>query len=179
MTKLAAESLSDLLVQVGQGDREAFALLYDASAPRLFGLCLRLMRGHDRAQDVLQDAYIRIWQKAHLFDPKRGTAMTWLITVTRRCALDRLRQHDLTSGAEPLDAAETPDLAGADAFSAPDYDLRRCLSELQVREREVITLAFVYGMSHSELSSSVALPLGTIKSRIRRGLRQLKECVQR
>ena len=173
--------LDELLVSVSAGDRQAFAEVYQVSSDLLYSICLRLTRRREIAQEVLQEAFVRIWQKSHLFDKKRGSAIAWMVTVTRRCALNRLRQYDHHEEVLPTDDVER--LLEHSSVPAPydtsSQDLRRCMKALADAERTAISLAFVYGMTHSELAEHLAKPMGTVKSWIKRGLSRLKDCLER
>lgn len=185
-SSLAAEghraALADALVRAGAGDRDAFAFVYHQTSAKLFGLCLRMSPVRSEAEEALQDAYLTIWQRARLFDPDRGSAMTWLITVTRNRVLDRLR----TAGrwvAGPIDLAmELPDPAdGAAAVLEEDQEHRRmlaCLAALDGGDAALIRAGFLEGSSYPTLATRAGLPLGTVKSRIRRALIKLRACLQ-
>ncbi len=173
--------LGQALVQVSLGDRDAFADLYRRASPRLFGICLRMLETRQEAEETLQDVFLTVWHKAGQFDPARGSAMTWLGTIARNRSLDRLRmrrgRHD-----EPIelddDIVDTAPLA-EDILAAND-DARRvhhCLGTLEATDQRLIRTAFFDGASYSDLAARTARPLGTIKSRIRRALIRLKECL--
>lgn len=179
--KAADGGLGQTLVQVSLGDRVAFAELYRRVSPRLFGICLRMLDTRQEAEETLQDVFLTVWHKAGQFDPLRGSAMTWLGTIARNRALDRLRtrrgKHD-----EPIelddDIIDTAPLA-EDVLAAND-DARRvhhCLGTLEATDQRLIRTAFFDGASYAELAERTDRPLGTIKSRIRRALIRLKECL--
>ena len=172
--------LDALLLDVSTGDRQAFAEVYQVSSNLLYSICIRLIRRKEVAQEVLQEAFVRIWQKSHLYDKKRGSAIAWMIAVTRRCALNRLRQYERHE--EILAADEIERLTEKTSISAPpdtvNQDLRRCMQGLKGDELKAISMAFVYGLTHSELADHMAKPVGTVKSWIRRGLSRLKECLE-
>jgi RNA polymerase sigma-70 factor (ECF subfamily) len=169
-------SYPDIMARVARGDRAAFRILYAQAGPRLFAICLRMMRARDQAEDVLQEAFIRIWERSWQFDPEKGEALAWLATVTRHCALDRLRRS-----AAPLVAFDDDVVAEIDAEVAACGDegagLRRCLEHLREDYRNAVVLAYVNGLTHEELAVRLGRPAGTIKSWVRRGLAQLKECM--
>ncbi len=178
------DSLGDLLLATGRGDRQAFARVYRLSASSLFAVALRTLRQRDLAEEVLQDAYLGIWKKARQFDPDRGQAMAWMITIVRHRAIDRLRSQNRA----PQAAATLDDIAeleshsedGRSTFgSAAGLALRYCLEKLKDKQQEAIRLAYYYGPTHEELADRLGTPLGTVKSWVRRGLLQLKECLDR
>lgn len=176
------DPLSRLIAATADGDRAAFARLYASTSPRLLGIGTRLMRSRELAEDVLQETYLKVWHKARLYDPERGSAMVWMITILRRCALDRLRQagrREEVAVDEPgLDAPELR--VSLDPMHAVERQhLRRCLGELADSKRRAIQLAFYYGLTHEELAERMDVPVGTVKSWIRRGLRSLKDCLER
>lgn len=172
-------SLEALLARVAAGDRDAFARLYRASSPQLFGIALRMLRRRDLAAEAVQDAYLRIWQSAGGFAPERSGALTWMASILRHRAIDLLRRgHETLIEDDPaaqrrLDAlAVEPAVDGADGRA-----LQRCLDALEPKQRDCIRLAYCDGFTHEELSRRLETPVGTVKSWIRRGLLRLKECL--
>jgi len=172
--------LSSLLQRCGGGDRAAFRLLYDAQAPRLYGLALRITRQPSLAADAVHDALLQVWQRAASFDPRRGSAEAWLTGLVRYRAIDLLRKRAReTTGLDTSDEPDTaPDALDRLLVTASGQALHRCLSVLNDQQRRVITLAFVDGLSHAELSERLSAPLGTVKSWVRRGLLALKACLE-
>jgi len=171
-----------LIAAAAKEDRAAFARLYQASAGKLFSVCLSILGSRALAEEALQDAYVNVWRNAGSFDPAKGTAMTWLITVARYRALS-LRRN---SGREiPADIeAKFADLSDpapgplAEAMRGSEAAaLRNCLEELEGQPREAILLAYFRGLTHQELASHMSVPLGTVKSWIRRSLSRLKGCL--
>jgi RNA polymerase sigma-70 factor (ECF subfamily) len=170
--------LVDLLSKTANGDKAAFRALYAEVGPKLFAICLRMMRSRDEAEDVFQEAFVKIWERSHQYDASKGQPLAWLATITRNCALDRLRKPGRT--ALPFDEAVVEEIdAHVQAIdqTAEGRDLQRCLEELREDYRRVIVLAYVNGMTHEELASQLDKPMGTIKSWVRRGLEQLKGCM--
>lgn len=177
------EALERLLCASGHGDRAAFAELYRISAPRLYPIALRILRGREAAEDVLQESYVLIWRKAAQFHPGRGRPLPWMAAIVRNRAIDRLRAQ----AREPRNPAQWDDMAegladpvsSASAAAAPDsVAVRGCLGRLQENQRQAILLAYYGGLTHEELSARLDAPLGTVKSWVRRGLLQLKECLE-
>lgn len=175
------EALSDALGRVGSGDRTALREVYDASSAKLFGVILRIVRSREVAEDVLQDVYIKVWSRAGRFDRERASPITWLCVIARNSAIDEVRR----SGRREEDGADRlPDVAD-DAPHADDWlcraedadALRACLDDLQEDQRKPVVIAFFEGLTHSELARRIGVPLGTLKSRIRRALIALRGCL--
>jgi len=176
----AETSLSDLLAQVVAGDRDALRAIYVRQSTRLFGVAMAILRDRTAAADVLQEAFLRIWQRAGQFDAQRGDASAWLAAIVRYAALDAARAR----GREVL--SDNPTLGDgvleAEAFNtlARNDETKRlhgCLDHLPPPHRAGILLAFVHGLSHPEVAARLDQPLGTVKSWIRRGLLSLRECL--
>jgi RNA polymerase sigma-70 factor (ECF subfamily) len=168
--------------RVAAGDREALRQLYDATSAKLFGVCLRILSDREESEDVLQDVYVTIWRRADRFDAARASVMTWLSTIARNRAIDRLRARGPMAYADQVDDLEIAD--GADSaetlLSAADdrNRLHGCLSELDERTEKVIRTAFFEGVTYEALARRMDAPLGTVKSWIRRGLAKLKGCLE-
>ncbi len=175
-----SESLDGLLLQCGAGDRAAFRRLYDLQSARLYGQALRLTRQPQLAADAVHDAFLQIWQRSSRFDPERGRAGVWLSSLLRYRAIDILRKRSRENyGLEPADEPDTsPDPLHQLVSSAEGGALRRCLDELEEGQRRVVLLAFVDGLSHSELAARLKAPLGTVKSWVRRSLLSLRRCLE-
>jgi RNA polymerase sigma factor (sigma-70 family) len=170
-----------LLRQCAQGDRAALRAIYDAEAARMLGVALRLLRRRALAEEAVHDTFLQVWQKAASFDPKRGEAQTWLYAILRNRCLNILRgetRTDLVEDFEPM-GLEAPD---ADPETlvvrlSETEALKRCLDRLEPNRRKAILLAYVHGLSHGELAGRLGVPLGTMKSWIRRSLLALRECL--
>jgi RNA polymerase sigma-70 factor (ECF subfamily) len=158
------------------GDEAAFRRLWDRAGPTMFGLCLKMLRRRDAAEDALQDAFVNIWRKAGLYDPRRGQPLAWILTVARHVALDRLRRNRSADADVEMMAAE--DIEAPVAPEAAAADLDRCLAQLDSMPRQAIMLAYFQGMSHTEIAHRLGAPLGTVKSWLRRGLLQLRDCLE-
>lgn len=177
-----AASLNDMLLRVARGDRSAFLSLYRATSPKLFGVCLRMLRDRSAAEDVLQDLYATVWRRADSFDPSRASALTWLTTIARNRAIDRIRERhevplDEETAAWLVDENPSP-MAEAEQSQARRR-LQACIDELAPSQGFAIREAFYTGASYSELAERAEVPLGTMKSWIRRSLLLLKACLQR
>ncbi|HEX8063897.1 MAG TPA: sigma-70 family RNA polymerase sigma factor [Allosphingosinicella sp.] len=175
--------LAGTLGAVARGDREAMADLYERTSAKLFGICLRLLGSRTEAEEALQETYVAVWGKAASFDVAKASAITWLAVVARNKSIDRLRQRrpDATAGLEA--AADIPD-SGASAFDVLEdaqegERLSDCLEELEDRAGQAIRAAFLDGSSYSDLAEREGVPLGTMKSWIRRGLLRLRGCLER
>lgn len=171
--------LCDLLASVAAGDKIAFRRLYDKAVPKLFPICVRLMRDRDAAQDVLQEAMLRIWQKAHLFDASKGKALPWMAVLTRNCALSRL------AVAAPPTSSIDEEHVLATVESRLAFDpmeggaVRECLKMLSEKYRRCVTLVYLYGLSYQELADQLSVPIGTVKTWVHRSVKELAACVER
>jgi RNA polymerase sigma-70 factor (ECF subfamily) len=175
----SADDTAALLRRCGDGDRAAFRALYDLWAARLHGIALRITRQTALAADATHDAFVQVWQQAGRFDPERGSAEAFLISLVRYRALDIVRRRMReVPGHEPDERLdETPDALAQLVGGAEAAALHRCLSLLDAERRRLVTMAFVEGLSHSELAARLRVPLGTVKSWIRRSLLALRECL--
>ncbi len=172
--------LADLIRRCAAQDRAAFRRLYDRQAARLHGIAIRITRQPALAADAVHDTFMALWQHAGSFDPARGTAEAWLTSITRYRALDiaRRRTREVTGLEIPEEADPEPDALAKLTGGAEVASLRHCLEELEPDRRGMVIQAFVDGLSHSELAQKMAMPLGTVKSTIRRALAALKRCLE-
>jgi RNA polymerase sigma factor (sigma-70 family) len=177
-----------LLDRVGTQDYPAFKLLYDTCAPRLFGLAVRIVNNRDWAEDVLQEAFMTIWRSAETYRASLSPPMAWMGMVVRSRALDFLRRRvaERSHLTQPLDdemadthADGNPGPADMALASEQAWALHQCLGKLEHRQREVVSLAYLRDLSHGDLAEQLQLPLGTVKTWIRRGLDQLRVCMAR
>lgn len=179
------EAEIELLKRIGQGDRVSFEELYDRFSGVLFSTAYRMLKNQEASEDVLQDVFIQIWNKAPLYNPTRGRPMTWAITLTRNKAIDLLRstqrrgnlqdsvQHELATF-EQFD-----DRSSFDAVASVETNklVRDAMRKLSNDQREAIELAFFSSMTQTEIAEHLNAPLGTIKARIRRGMMALREMI--
>jgi RNA polymerase sigma factor (sigma-70 family) len=175
------ERLNQMLMRVARGDQQAFAELYRATSSRVFGVIVRMMHDRGEAEDILQEVYATAWRRADTFDPARGSAITWLITLGRNRTIDRMRQHReelLGDDETPEVADEAPTPAAAAESSEERRRLERCLDGLEPQQGRAVREAFFTGLTYNELAQRLAVPLGTMKSWIRRSLMQLKTCLE-
>ncbi len=177
----AAVDHEALLRACAQRDQQAFKVLYEAEAGRMLALSARMLRRQDEAEELVQDAFIQIWSHADRFDATLGSGRAWIYSILRYRVLNRLR----AKGEVPLDDAllhvQVDEAPGPDAAAherREAHRLDRCLEHLDDPRRGPILLAFYQGLSHGQIAARLATPLGTIKSRIRAGLRALQECLQ-
>lgn len=170
-------TVEDLLLRVAAKDRDAFRQLYQATASRLLGVCVGLLRNRARAEEAVQEAYVRIWERAGSFDQEKGAALAWMTVLTRRIALNELRRRD--NAHVPLDKDDTPEFVAEFAEADPigKSRLLACLEKLEAERRQWVLLAYVHGYSHEELARRFGRPLGTMKSALFRGLADLRKCV--
>lgn len=173
--------LAEWIARVCERDERALTALYDATLSRVYGLVLRVVHRPQLAEEVVEDTFFQVWRQAPRFDPARGRALAWLLAMARSRAIDALRrearfQHD---SLDEDSAAELPaEQAGADALLAlarGHAELQGALLKLAAQPRQLVALAFLRGLSHEEIASQTALPLGTVKSQIRRALITLKD----
>jgi RNA polymerase sigma factor (sigma-70 family) len=177
----ARETLARALVETGEQNRHAFRQVYQLTSAKLFGICVRICGDRQAAEDVLHDVYLTVWKRAGGYEPSRSSPITWLATIARNRAID-WRRSAATRRAMPLDDA--PDIAD-DAPTAAETlvqqeaegQLHLCLDALEANQRESIRSAFFGGLTYAELAERKAMPIGTMKSWIRRGLIRLKACL--
>ena len=173
--------LQELLRKTAAGDATAFATLYKQTAGKLFGVAIRIAGRGEVAEDALQECFVLVWQRAADYDPMRGAAMSWLIAIMRNCTLDRLRRRKTRPeghavAEEALNRLAAPDTASKGAELRA---LKDCLGELDEQPREAVVLAYLYGLTREELAVRLAVPVGTVKSWIRRSLDRLRRCLDR
>jgi RNA polymerase sigma-70 factor (ECF subfamily) len=168
-----------LLHRCGSGDRAAFRALYDRWSGRLHGIALRITRESSLAADATHDAFVQIWREAYRFDLGRGTPEAFLISLVRYRALDIVRRRQRERpGYEPDERAdESPDALARMVSSSEGAALQRCMERLDPERRQIVAMAFINGLSHGELAARLRMPLGTVKSTIRRSLLSLRECL--
>jgi RNA polymerase sigma factor (sigma-70 family) len=179
----ARARLKEALVRVGAGDRAALRDVYDASSAKLFGVVLRILADRGEAEDVLQDVYLTVWRKADAFDPDRGVSpITWLVALARNRAIDKLRARKDDRNRPIEDATDVCDPAPlASELMEGAADARRlhaCLGELEPEHAEYVRRAFFGGLTYQVLAEQAEVPLGTMKSWIRRALMRLRACLE-
>ncbi|MEW8469331.1 MAG: sigma-70 family RNA polymerase sigma factor [Candidatus Thiodiazotropha sp.] len=177
------QRLKELLAACALNDRKAFAQLYQIAAPVLYGIVLRMLKREAWAEECLQDAFVKIWNNAENYRSHLAAPMTWMSTIARNQALDQLRRsrRELleADGSYLADGIDTDPLPmDRIAHSEEGSRLKDCLERLNEKQRQVISLAYFRGLTQSELANQVDMPLGTVKTHIRRGLEQLRGCLQ-
>ncbi|AWL04340.1 sigma-70 family RNA polymerase sigma factor [Massilia oculi] len=186
------QRLVNLLARVALRDQQAFKELYDLTSAHLYGVALRYLRTASTAEDILQEAYINVWQQAGTYAATLSAPMTWLISVVRNKSLDHLRKfkREMESTVQSIDAVDAGAEGQVDAiadhadphelFSAATEAmvLKRCVAQLDAPQRQSLALAFYDGLSHSELAEHLRVPLGTAKAWVRRGLERLRKCIE-
>lgn len=177
----AGMNLDDAMRLCARGEQAGLRAIYDLEAPAMIGVAMRILRRRDLAEEAVHDCIVQVWRKAASFDAARGQARAWLYTVLRNRALNILRgeRQNANTGEDDLLALES-DIETPEACVTRLSDekaLRRCLERLEPIRRNMIVLAFAQGLTHGELAGKLGLPLGTVKSTIRRSLAALKECM--
>jgi RNA polymerase sigma-70 factor (ECF subfamily) len=173
---------SDLLRAVARGDEAALAGIYDRYRLILFGLILRILNDREEAEDVLQEAFLQVWRRANDFNETRGRAFTWLVTIARSRALDRLRSAGSRGRVAREAAAVAPDEIGDAADEAMRSEratiVRQALAELPEDQRRALLLAYFEGLTQTEIATRLGAPLGTVKTRTRSGMIRLRELLR-
>ena len=178
--------LQALLARIALGDRASFRRLYDATAPSLLGVALRMVNRRDRAEDVLQEAFVNVWHKAGTYACAASQPMTWLTTIVRNRALDQLRT-EVRFAADSLDDDESeatydveddrPDPLDLLEQAADKLRIRGCLDAIDGPQKQCLALAYYHGLSHAEVAAHLAAPIGSVKVWLRRGIDKLKRCL--
>ncbi|MEC9368205.1 MAG: sigma-70 family RNA polymerase sigma factor [Pseudomonadota bacterium] len=178
---MAERSLKSLLAAVARRDRQAFLALYAATSGKLFGIAIRILKRSEMAEDVVQDAYVRVWNGAGDYSPALGSPMSWMATIVRNRAIDLLRKRTESSIDDESGLGELPDDA-PDPFALTNQSqelsaLLNCMGKIDDGEKRCLMLAYYYGYTHEEIAARTKSPVGTVKSRIRRGLAKVRECL--
>ena len=178
------DMLSNLLTSTADGDKAAFAELYNLTGSRLLGIAVKILGRRELAEEVLQEAFLSIWQNAGKFRADIGSPLGWLTTIVRHRAIDRLRMAGTTREVAVGSGSDLDDL-GAEAPGKSEAGIimqqaiLNCLEHLKDNQRQLILLAFYYGLTHEELAARTSVPLGTVKSSVRRGLEGLRYCLEK
>jgi len=175
-------TLAKWISAVALGDRQAYRRLYDATSPKLFAVALRILRDESRAEDVLQDSFVNVWNGAAGYNSSLSAPMTWLVTIVRNRALDYIRRVDrrtieLDDDLAAVLESDQPTPADSAMRTQDATALDRCLKRLDAGQRQAIAFAYFQGLTHSELAATMRIPIGTVKTWIRRGLEKMKRCL--
>lgn len=175
--------IADLINRIAMGDRIAFSTLYQATSPRLFAICLRILKHKPDAEEALQEVYIKIWQRAKTFATGAGTSSTWLSTIARNHSIDIIRARKPVT--EDIDDAfdladETIGTPEKQAMMADEgRRIDHCMRELDTVHAQAVQRAYVEGLSYIELAENLRVPINTVRTWLRRSLLKLRECMQR
>jgi RNA polymerase sigma-70 factor, ECF subfamily len=176
----ADPDLDKLLTHVAKGDQAAFEALYDQLSASVYGLIRKVLRNPSQSEEVTQEVLLEVWRTASRFDPARGSASTWVLTIAHRRAIDRVRAEEAATAREQR-SAQVPvaiDEVSETVEASMDAErLRRCLAGLTELQRESITLAYYGGYSYPQVAALLDTALGTIKTRIRDGMTRLRACL--
>ncbi len=178
-----AETAEQLVHRTALGEEDAFASLYDFMAPRVYGLCLRVLRDPAQAEEVTQEVLIEVWRTATRFDQQRGTAGAWVTTIAHRRAVDRVRSAQAAGDRERRAAAESVEpeydaVAETAASRLEHRQVRRCMKTLTGLQRQAVTLAYYGGHTYRQVATLLETAVPTVKSRIRDGLIKLRDCLE-
>lgn len=177
----SANDISALLARVANKDAAAFEALYDFTSAKLYGIILRILRRRDMADEVLQEVYVKIWERAADFDAMRASPITWMATIARNRALDEIRKRTPLSIEDTPEALEVPSAEphplAALELSQDLHALQACLDRLEPQRKEIVLQAYLLGATREELSQRFGHPVATIKTWLHRSLAQLKACL--
>ena len=178
----AAARLAELMQRASRGDEVAFAELYDATSARAYGLALRVVRNPAQAEEVVQEAYLDAWRTSSRFDPARGSAAGWLLTIVHRKSVDRVRSAEASTNRDATYHRETQLVEHDSTVEAAHASLdaqrvRGAVATLTAVQREAVELAFFAGYTHTEVATMLDVPVGTAKTRIRDGLIRLRDAM--
>lgn len=179
---LSAADISTLIRQVARQDRAAFARLYEATASKLMGVVLRILKERSWADDVIQEAYLRIWQRAGLFDSDLASPITWLVSIARNKAIDELRKHPVGRTTTDHEMDDKISRQPTTQDQVEDHQavklLNHCIDQLEKERQNMVRLAYLSGWSREELANQYEQPVNTLKSRLRRALQDIKGCLE-
>jgi len=177
----AATDLNSLLVRVGRGDENAFAAIYDDLGASVFGLARRVIRDPSRAEEVAQEVFIQLWQSAARFDPARGNAKSWVLTLAHRRAVDAVRHDQAATNRENrYDWSSGPDFDEVEetvTITLEHEQVKRCLDGLTELQREAVNLAYYQGYTYAEVATALDANTATVKTRMRDGIVRLRDCM--
>ncbi|WP_394768692.1 sigma-70 family RNA polymerase sigma factor [Lacisediminihabitans sp.] len=173
-------SKETLLARIAGGDQDAFSALYDEVSPRVFGLIRRLLVDYSQSEEVTQEVFLEIWQSASRYEPSKGGASTWILTMAHRRAVDRIRasqssrDRDVKIGIRDY-VAEYDNVSETVEVSIEHERVKEAMTQLTELQRQAVTLAYYGGYSHSEVAKLLSVPIGTVKTRLRDGMIRLRD----
>ncbi|HCO54881.1 sigma-70 family RNA polymerase sigma factor [Pelagibacterium nitratireducens] len=172
--------IADLLARIALRDRNAFRALYARTSAKLFGVSLRILSNRSEAEDALQDVFIKVWQRAEGYRPDAASPMTWLITIARNNAIDRLRARrpghtDIDEAFDLEDSGMSPEQSAINTDDGNRID--ECMGQLKPERAEAVRRAYVEGESYNELADRLGVPLNTVRTWLRRSLLALRDCL--
>lgn len=176
----ALDAATDLLQRVAQGDQRAFSELYDLITPRMLGLVRHVLKDHAQSEEVVQEVLLEIWQTAPRFDPNKGKAVTWMLTMAHRRAIDRVRSSQSSRDRDTRigirDLGREYDSVSENVEIRIEHErVEKALTKLTELQRQAVELAYYGGYTHSEVSTMLSVPIGTVKTRLRDGMIRLRE----
>jgi RNA polymerase sigma-70 factor (ECF subfamily) len=176
------DDIEKMIAQIALHDRSAFSALYDATNRKLFGICLHILKSQSEAEEVLQEVYLRVWNKAGSYSVTGHSPMTWLITVARNLSIDRLRTRkgqtsEIDAGFDLADDRPGPEAEAI--LSSQRAQIEACMEELEPQHSDAVRRAYLEGDTYKELASRHDVPLNTMRTWLRRSLQKLKDCLTR
>jgi len=174
------QDLIDALSKMAEGDKVAFEAVYAATCVKLYGVVVRILGRRDLAEEVLQEVYVRVWQRAGEFDPTRSSPITWMVAIARNRALDEAKRKTMRALDDMPELLQLPSEEDPLASLERGEERRRlevCLDGLEAEKKQIIRLAYHYGMTREEIAGRIKRPVATVKTWLRRSLAQLKDCL--
>jgi RNA polymerase sigma-70 factor, ECF subfamily len=179
---VSRDDLVEALARIARGDKAAFEMVYAATSLKLYGVVVRILGQRALADEVLQEVYVRVWQRAGEFNPSTSSPITWLTIIARNRALDEAKRKTMRSFDDHPEVLELP--SGDDPLENHQRNeetrrLQACLDTLEPEKREIVLLAYYYGLTREEIAQRIGRPAATVKTWLRRSLAQLKSCLDR
>jgi RNA polymerase sigma-70 factor (ECF subfamily) len=177
MNRKSTYTEEELIVQLRLNQREAFEYLYDHYSGALYGIIFKILKDEDKAADSLQDAFLKIWRNISSYNSEKGTLFTWILNIARNTAIDKLRSEAKSENVIKWDHVKEIDLSATAVFnpSSSTLDLRAIVASMLPEKKEMIEMVYFQGYTHEEVSEKLRMPLGTVKSRVRRALQELRD----
>lgn len=170
------EQLTDLFSRIQNGDKAAFALLYDQYAGALFGVVSKIVRSEEAAQDVLQDSFVKIWKHAASYQPEKGSCFTWMLNIARNTAIDHLRKEKRAHSSEIQTLDSGVDIPAADqTLNVQTIGVKDLVHQLPVEQRLMVEYIYYGGYTQQEVADELGIPLGTVKTRVRTAVNALRK----